>query len=219
VPTLDVLYVDNHLLAVNKEAGLLTQPSGTKDDNLEDRAKAWIKREYHKPGAVFLEAVHRIDRPVAGIVLFARSSKALSRLNEAMRQGDCEKSYLALVSGAPREREAVLQDWLFHGKYRAEIAQAGSRGAKLASLSYTVLRHIGRRSLLRIVLGSGRYHQIRAQLAHAGCPILGDHKYGSQERWRQHGCIALQHASLRISHPVTRESMLFTAPDIFAAAL
>ena len=219
MPDVDVLYVDNHLLVLNKPVGLLTQPSGTSQDNLEDRAKAWIKAEYHKPGAVFLEAVHRIDRPVAGVVLFARTSKALSRLNEAMRQGDCEKIYLALVSGTLPGKDGALKDWLLHGRHRAKVVPADTPGAKAAVLNYTVLRHNGGRSLLRIVLGSGRYHQIRAQLAHAACPIIGDHKYGSPERWLNPDSIALQHATLRISHPVTRETMVFSAPDIFAGAL
>ncbi|NLE54822.1 MAG: RNA pseudouridine synthase [Lentisphaerae bacterium] len=216
---MDVLYVDNHLLALNKPAGLLTQPSGTSEDNLEDRAKAWVKAEYHKPGAVFLEAVHRIDRPVAGVVLFARTSKALSRLNEAMRRGDCEKIYLALVTGDLPGPDGALNDWLLHGDHRADVVPAGTPGAKAAVLTYTVLRRSAGRSLLRIVLGSGRYHQIRAQLAQAGCPIVGDHKYGSPERWLSADGIALQHATLRICHPVTREAMVFTAPDIFTAAL
>ena len=216
---MDVLFVDNHLLALNKPAGLLTQPSGTCSENLEDRAKAWLKVEYHKPGAVFLEAVHRIDRPVAGVVLFARTSKALSRLNDAMRRGNCEKIYLAVVTGALPGQDGTLNDWLLHGDHRADVVSAGTSGAKAATLSYTVLRRNAGRCLLRIVLGSGRYHQIRAQLAHAGCPIVGDHKYGSQERWLKADGIALQHATLRISHPVTRAAMVFTAPDIFAAAL
>lgn len=216
---LNVLYVDNHLLALNKPAGLLTQPSGTSDDNLEDRAKAWIKEQYHKPGAVFLEAVHRIDRPVAGVVLFARTSKALSRLNEAMRQGQCDKLYLALVSGAPPAQEGTLNDWLLHGDHRAETVPAGTPGAKAAILRYAVRRQHGPHALLEIRLGSGRYHQIRAQLAQAGCPIVGDRKYGSFESWSPADGIALQHTTLRINHPVTGDVMTFSAPDIFTAAL
>lgn len=206
-----IIYVDNHLLCLDKPAGLLTQPSGTERDSLEAQGKAWLKEEFHKPGAVFLEAVHRIDAPVCGIVLFARTSKALSRLNESVRNGACSKDYRALVSGVPRVQSATLEDWLLHDEHCARIVPKGTAGAHSATLRYEVLEIRGNgTSLLAVHLETGRYHQIRAQLAHAGYPIVGDSKYGSRLPY-QAGCIALQHYCLKAPHPVTKEMLTFTS--------
>lgn len=206
-----IIYCDNHLLCLDKPAGLLTQPSGTERDSLEAQAKAWLKREFNKPGAVFLEAVHRIDAPVCGVVLFARTSKALSRLNEAVRNGACSKEYRALVSGVPRAKSATLEDWLMHDDHLARVVPKGTPEAHRARLSYELLdaRQDGL-SLLRVRLETGRYHQIRAQLAHAGLPIVGDAKYGSALPYRA-GCIALQHYCLKVPHPVTKEMLVLTS--------
>ena len=209
--SLSIIFEDNHLLCLDKPGGLLTQPSGTTQDSLEAQAKAYLKEKYQKPGAVFLEAVHRIDRPVCGVVLFARTSKALSRLNEAMRAGECEKEYRAVVSGIPRARKGTLRNFLVHDEHFARVVPSGTPGAKEAVLSYVVLEERGAgQAFLKILLGSGRYHQIRAQLSHAGHPIVGDARYGSAVSYRA-GCIALQNWRLSIRHPVTHEQLSFTA--------
>ena len=235
---LDVLYHDNHLLAVNKPAGLLTQPSGTDKDNLEDRSKVWIKETKNKPGNVFLHAAHRLDQVVSGIVLFACTDKALSRLNADMRAHKFTKIYHAVVSGAPPQSEGSLRHFLTHDDYRAKVAREGDPEAKECLLDYRVIttprradNSIGganspseplRRSgslgeftlpftLLEIQLHTGRYHQIRAQLAAIGCPILGDVKYGSKVKL-PNGAIALHHARLTVIHPVTKEEIVIEAP-------
>jgi 23S rRNA pseudouridine1911/1915/1917 synthase len=256
---LEVLYHDNHLLAVNKPSGLLTQPSGTDKDNLEDRSKGWIKETKNKPGNVFLHAVHRLDKDVSGIVLFAGTDKALSRLNADMRAHKFTKIYHAVVSGIPPQAEGSLRHFLTHDDYHAKIAREGDPEAKECLLDYKVLSiprrtddsmgratppgssELGRTaeplpcngslgefalpmhddalgesaqpkiSLLEIQLHTGRYHQIRAQLAAIGCPILGDEKYGSTVKLPG-GAIALHHARLTVIHPVTKEEIVIEAP-------
>ncbi|MBM4152943.1 MAG: RNA pseudouridine synthase [Kiritimatiellaceae bacterium] len=208
--TLDVLHHDNHLLAVNKPSGLLTQPSGTDKDNLEDRSKAWIKEVKNKPGNVFLHAVHRLDQVVSGVVLFACTDKALSRLNADMREHKFTKIYHAVVSGTPPQTEGTLRHFLIHDDYRAEVAKAGDRDARECRLDYRTIRSVRNQTLLEIQLHTGRYHQIRAQLAAVGCPIIGDEKYGSRIKM-PHGDIALHHARLTVSHPVTKAEMVFEA--------
>jgi 23S rRNA pseudouridine1911/1915/1917 synthase len=208
---IEVLYHDNHLLAVNKPAGLLTQPSGTNKDNLEDRSKSWIKQEKNKPGNVFLHAVHRLDRVVSGVVLFACTDKALSRLNADMRARKFTKIYHAVVSGAPPQREGSLRHFLTHDDFRANVAREGDRDAKECLLDYKVPGKPGDQTLLEVQLHTGRYHQIRAQLAAIGCPILGDQKYGSPVKLPG-GAIALHHARLSVIHPVTKEELQIQAP-------
>ena len=207
-----VLYQDNHLLALEKPGGLLTQPSGTDLDSLEARAKAWVKETFQKPGAVFLEAVHRIDRVACGVVLFARTSKALSRLNAAIRAGECKKTYHALVEHRPQVEEGTLRNWLAHDDHCARICREGEKDAKLAELSYRLLEERDGLFLLEIALRTGRYHQIRAQLAAAGMPIAGDSLYGARRAYRP-GAIALQHHCLEIVHPVTKEPLRITARE------
>jgi 23S rRNA pseudouridine1911/1915/1917 synthase len=172
----DVLLCDNHILIAYKPAGLLTQPDGTSAPSLEEWAKGWVKERYNKPGAVFLHAVHRLDKGVAGLVLFARTSKALSRLNAQMRQGEIGRFYRAEVEGAVTPKEGTLTHLLAHGSHRAHVASHG----KEARLSYRVIGEKGSSSLLEIELDTGRYHQIRAQLSASGHPIVGDQKYGSR---------------------------------------
>ena len=208
---LEVLYHDNQMLAVNKPAGLLTQPSGTDKDNLEDRSKAWIKAAKNKPGNVFLHAVHRLDQVVSGVVLFACTDKALSRLNADMRAHRFTKIYHAIISGAPPQKEGSLCHFLIHDDYRAEVAREGDRDAKECILDYKVLKQSGGKSLLEIQLHTGRYHQIRAQLAAIGCPILGDEKYGSKVKLSG-GAIALHHARLTVIHPVSKAEIVIEAP-------
>ncbi|MFA5689792.1 MAG: RNA pseudouridine synthase [Kiritimatiellales bacterium] len=207
----NVLYHDNHLLAVNKPAGLLTQPSGTERTSLEDCAKAYIREVNNKSGNVFLHAVHRLDRVVSGVVLFACTGKALSRLNADMRARRFKKLYHAVVSGTPPEAAGSLFHYLLHGDFKAEVVGENHPGARECRLEYRVLQTGGGISLLEIQLHTGRYHQIRAQLAAAGCPVLADGKYGSPDK-RSGGTIALHHRQLTVIHPVSKESIVIDAP-------
>lgn len=210
-PSLEPLYEDNHLLILNKPAGLLTQPSGTDQDSLEQQAKAWIKTIYHKPGNVFLEAVHRLDRPVSGIVVFCKTSKALSRLNAAMRSKQTHKIYWAWVEGSPPKAEGELEHYLLHDDFHARVVAEGYPEGKIARLRYRVLERKEQRTLVEIELETGRYHQIRLQMSAIGCPICGDQKYGSRFEY-QPGAIALHHRSLTIPHPVTHACLRIEAP-------
>ncbi len=206
-----ILFADNHLLAVNKPAGLLSQDSGTGLRNLEDWAREWVRVDKGKPGAVFLNAVHRIDRAVSGVVLFARTSKALSRLNEDIRKRNCRKIYHALVEGVPPTPADQLIHWMSHEHHRAQICREGNPGAQRAALAYRVISEAGEMSLLEIDLETGRYHQIRAQLATIGCPIAGDEKYGAKQKSAT-GEIALHHRRLEIIHPTLKAPVIIEAP-------
>lgn len=208
---LEIIYEDNHLLAVNKPAGMLTQPSGTDQESVEALAKQWIKEKYQKPGQVFLEAVHRLDKPVSGVVLFARTSKALSRLNASMREKNTLKRYEAFVEGKLPSSEGTLEHYLVHDDYQASVVSKSNPQAKLARLHYRVLHVENHRSHVEVTLETGRYHQIRVQLAAIGSPIVGDKKYGSKIPWEKEG-IALHHARLEIPHPITGEIVILNAP-------
>jgi 23S rRNA pseudouridine1911/1915/1917 synthase len=203
---LDVIYEDNHLLVINKPAGLLTQPSGTQQESLEAQAKSWLKQKYHKLGNIFLHAIHRLDKPVSGVVVFARTSKALSRLNATIRDKKSKKIYYALVEGALPSSEGILEHSLSHEDFHSEIASEG----KLARLHYRVIKKTKTQSLLEITLETGRYHQIRIQLSAIGCPIVGDKKYGSVHPFPYEG-IALHHHSLSIPHPISGEMLTIQA--------
>lgn len=207
---LEILFVDNHLLVVNKPAGLLTQPSGTEQESLEHLAKEWIKTTYQKPGNVFLHTVHRLDKPVSGVVVFARTSKALSRLNESIREKQAKKIYYALVEGKPLANEGTLEHYIIHDDFQAKIVSPNYPSAKLARLHYRVIKQQGPYTLLEVELETGRYHQIRLQLAAMDCPIIGDKKYGSSQLLD--GNIALHHARLQLTHPVSGELLAFEAP-------
>jgi 23S rRNA pseudouridine1911/1915/1917 synthase len=207
------LYLDNHLLVLDKPWGLLTQPSGTREDSLEARGKAFLKERFQKPGEVFLEAVHRIDRVVGGVVLFARTSKALSRLNEAQRNHKIHKTYQALVWGTASRlpgTEGELKHWLIHDEHSARLARSTDLEARECRLRYRVLESRAKATLLEIDLLTGRYHQIRAQLSAAGVPICGDEKYGAPAESRAlaaAGGIALLSWGLSFAHPVTKEDL------------
>lgn len=205
----EIIYSDNHLLCLDKPGGLLTQPSGTDRDSLESQGKEWIRQQTGKPGNIFLEAVHRIDAVACGVVLFARTSKALSRLNQAIREGSCRKEYRVLVEGCPDNRHGLLRDFLVHDEHKARIVERGAPMAAEAQLEYWVLREADGFALLKVLLGSGRYHQIRAQLAHIGHPVVGDRHYGAHSRFSDNGSIALQHYCLTIEHPVSHNEMTF----------
>lgn len=210
-PDFSVIYEDNHIIVVNKPAGLLTQPAEAVQDSLELRVKAMLKEKYQKPGNVFLGVVHRLDKPASGIVILAKTSKALSRLNEAIKSKLFKKTYHALVEGIPYSLEGTLEHYLFHDDYQAIICSHKRANAKKAILHYKVLTKSFEKSLVEIDLETGRYHQIRAQFSEIGHPIIGDTKYGSRHYF-QGGAIALHHFRLQIQHPVTKEEMTFEAP-------
>ncbi len=202
-----VLFFDNHILVVFKPAGLATQPSVGNEANLEDWAKKWLKAEIKKDGNVFLVPIHRLDKPVSGLVLFARSSKALSRLNEMMRERKISKRYHAEIEGKLPIDEGTLEHYLVHDKFMARVADAKEPEAKRAFLSYRTLWP----QMIEVELETGRYHQIRAQFAAIGCPIVGDSKYGSKKNFPDQ-MIALQHVQLDFLHPVTKAQLSFKVP-------
>lgn len=207
-----VLYEDNHLLVADKPAGLLTQADSTGHASLEDVVREYLRVSRRKEGGAFAHAAHRLDRDVSGIVLFALTSKALSRLNAQQRDGAWVKKYRAWVQGGPPQPSGTLVHWLAHVSHRAEVLAASDPSARECRLEYEVIRRERDRSLLGILLHTGRYHQIRAQLAAAGWPVLGDSKYGSTTDWRAGG-IALRHTFLSLTHPVKQTELRFEAPS------
>ena len=207
-----VFYLDNHLLALYKPAGLLVQSDDTGDISLLEMAKDWIKWKFGKPGRVFLGMVHRLDRPVAGVVCFARTSKAAARLSEQFRSGRTRKEYLAVVEGRPRQPSAQLIHYLDRGDKRStHVDFLPGPGRQEARLRYSVLDSSGARSLLEIELETGRRHQIRAQLASIGHPIVGDIRYGATAPLDQ-AQIALLARRLTVEHPTRKEPLVFEAP-------
>lgn len=212
---INVLYEDNHLLIVNKPAGILVQGDSTGDQPLVEVGKAYIKEKYKKPGAVFLGVVHRLDRPVSGVVVFARTSKALARMNAQFRDKETQKTYWALVNNKPPKPRGKLIHWLVKDEKKNKTAAYDTEidEGKRSELEYKLVRQAGK-SLLEVQPITGRPHQIRVQLASMGCPIVGDLKYGYPTP-NQDGSICLHARSLEFTHPVTKENMLITAelPD------
>jgi len=208
---LPFLYEDNHLLAVNKPAGLLAQADLSGDLDVLTVAKQLIKERDGKPGNVFLGLVHRLDRPVSGVMALAKTSKAASRLSAQFREREPEKRYLAVVSGSPDPQRAELRHFLRKDRAARKTVVVGSeREGKQALLRYEVIDRRGDRSLVRVLLITGLPHQIRAQLAAAGHPIVGDRKYGSAEPLAR-GKVALHAESLTLRHPVRPETVELTA--------
>lgn len=209
---LEVLLLDNHLLVVNKPAGLPKQPRPNGGDSLEEEAKTFVKQKFQKPGKVFLTPVHRLDVPVSGLVLFARTSKSLSRLQKQMRERQIHKTYYAKVEGHMKNKKGDLRHFLSHGDRRAHVTTPEE--GKEARLSYLVLKEWKASSLLEIKLYTGRYHQIRAQLAFIGHPIYGDTKYGALSKGSDPR-IDLHHGKLEFLHPVTQEKVIVKSPCAF----
>ena len=210
---MQVIYEDNHIIVVAKRSGEIVQGDKSGDRPLTEDVKAYLKEKYAKPGLVFLGVVHRLDRPVSGLVVFARTSKALSRLNEMFRNGSIHKTYWALVQTPPPAEEGELIHWLTRNErqnksyaYRNEVP-----GSKKAVLRYHVIGETDRYTLLEIQLLTGRHHQIRCQLAAMGCPIRGDLKYGAP-RSNPDGSISLLARSIEFVHPVSKEIIRLEAP-------
>lgn len=199
-----VVYEDNHLVVVRKEAGEIVQGDKTGDKPLSEFVKDYLKEKYNKPGNVFCGVVHRIDRPVAGLVIFARTSKALARLNDMLRKGDIHKTYWALVEGKPKQKEGELTDWLVSdGRMnKTRVATEGTPEAKLSKLRYRTIAEGERYTLLEVNLLTGRKHQIRCQLSSMGNPIKGDLKYGAR-RSNPGGGISLLARHIEFEHPVS----------------
>ncbi len=208
-----ILHEDNHLLAVNKLPGELVQGDYTGDEPLLEKVRRFIQQKYDKPGNVYTGLIHRLDRPTSGIVLFAKTSKALARMNAIFEKREVDKTYWAIVQGTPKKEAAKLEHFLKKDSKKNKsfpVAEKTS-GAKLSILSYQVLKKLEHYSLLEIKLETGRHHQIRAQLSAMGHPIKGDLKYGFP-RSNKDGSVCLCAKSLTFVHPVSKENIRLEAP-------
>ena len=211
-----VVYEDNHIIIVDKCSGEIVQGDKTGDKPLSDTVKEYIKQKYNKPGNVLLGVVHRLDRPVSGLVVFAKTSKALSRLNDMFRTGDVHKTYWAIVKRRDIATEGTLTDWLTRNERQNKSYAHGREvpGAKKAVLKYKVRAVADNYMLIEVTLLTGRHHQIRCQLSHMGCPIKGDLKYGAP-RSNPDGSISLLSRRVEFVHPVSKENIVAYAdvPD------
>ncbi len=210
---IDILYEDNHILAVNKRPGDIVQGDKTGDSPLSDVVKEWLRIKYSKPGNIFAGVVHRIDRPVSGVVVFAKTSKALSRLNELFKEKEVRKTYWACVPKQANLENATLVDFLVkdEAKNKSRVVSAKTVGAKRSEMHYTVLAHSDKYTLLEVNPVTGRHHQIRVQLSHAGFSIKGDLKYGAP-RSNPDGSIHLHARSVHFIHPVSKLPIHIVAP-------
>ncbi len=210
---MQVVYEDNHIIIVNKSAGEIVQGDKTGDKPLCEIVKDWIKINHNKPGNVFLGVAHRLDRPVAGLVVFAKTSKALSRLNEMFRNGDVHKTYWAITANAPKEEEATLTHYIssVEKNNKSYAFSVPKKDTKEAKLHYKLIAASDRYFLLEVNLLTGRKHQIRVQLSAIGCPIKGDLKYGAK-RSNPDGSISLLARRIQFIHPVSKKVIDVTAP-------
>lgn len=213
INNLQVLFEDNHLIVINKRPGDIVQGDKTGDQPLSDTVKAFLKKKYDKPGNVYLGVVHRLDRPTSGIVVFAKTSKALPRLNKMFAEKDAKKTYWAIVKNSPEAAEKRLVHWMKRNtkqnKSYANIKEVPD--SKKAILTYRILKKLERYFLLEVDLETGRHHQIRSQLTAIGSPIKGDLKYGF-DRSNANGSIHLHARRLRLMHPVKKEPLEIIAP-------
>lgn len=207
---LKVIYEDNHIIVVEKPPNIPSQGEKTEDVDMLTLIKEYLKEKYNKPGNVYLGLVHRLDRPVGGVMIFAKTSKAASRLSNQVREKIFKKEYLAIVDGKPEKNTGTLENYLLKNEKNniSRIVKEGTPGSKYAKLDYEVLKYNKEinLSLLKILLHTGRHHQIRVQLAGMGHSICGDQKYGTRGRGKQ---ISLWAYKLTIEHPITKESMSF----------
>lgn len=213
---MDVIYEDNHLIGVNKTCREIVQGDKTGDTPLSEMLKAWLKEKYCKPGNVYVGVTHRLDRPVSGLVLFAKTSKALPRMNEMFRNGEVKKTYWAIVRNKPPHEEGELVHWLVRNEKqnKSYASDTERHDAKKAILCYKLIAASDNYYLLEIDLKTGRHHQIRCQLAKMGCPIKGDLKYGA-DRSNKDGGISLHSRSAEFVHPVSKQPVRIVAsvPD------
>lgn len=210
---MDIVYEDNHIIVVFKHSGEIVQGDKTGDKPLSEYVKDYLKGKYNKPGNVFCGVVHRIDRPTSGLVIFAKTSKALTRLNEMLRKGEIHKTYLAIVEGVPTITSDTLTDYLINDgrNNKTRLVDAKYPHAQRSVLSYELYGKGERYSLLKVKLFTGRKHQIRCQLANIGHPVKGDLKYGAR-RSNPDGGISLMAWQLRFVHPVSKKEIILTAP-------
>ena len=207
---MEVIFEDNHIIVVKKQPNIPSQSDKTEDMDMLTIVKEYIKEKYKKPGNVYLGLVHRLDRPVGGVMIFAKTSKAASRLSEQVREKTFKKKYLAVVDGKKKKKKGTLEDYLYKDERNniSKVVNKDKKNAKFAKLDYEVLTYneVKNLSLVKVNLHTGRHHQIRVQLAHAGHSIFGDQKYGTRGQGKQ---IALWAYELTIKHPITKEEMTF----------
>lgn len=210
---LDILFEDNHLIIINKKPGDIVQKDKTNDISLLEIVKEYLKRKYNKPGNVYLGLIHRIDRPTSGLVMFAKTSKALSRMNNMLKGKMIVKTYWAITKNKPEKESSQLVHWLKKNekKNKSTHFSRETKNAKKAILDYTIIKELENYFLLEILMGSGRHHQIRCQLQAIGCPIKGDLKYGAK-RSNSDGSIDLHAKHLKFIHPVTKKEVNLNAP-------
>ena len=207
---LDVIFEDNHLIAVNKKSGEIVQGDKTGDEPLSDRVKKYLKIKYKKPGNVFLGTIHRIDRPTSGVIIFARTSKALSRMNEKFRDNKIHKTYWAIVKNKLPKKNDLLEHYLLKNQKKNKSFISTSEKGKLSILKYNYLKNLKNYFLYEILPHTGRHHQIRVQLSSIGSPIKGDLKYGAK-RSNSNGGINLHAKKIMFDHPVTKEKVTIEA--------
>ena len=208
---LKIIYEDNHIIVVEKPVNIPSQSDKTGDKDLLTMIKEYLKEKYHKQGEAYLGLVYRLDRPVGGVMVYAKTSKAAARLSEQIRQKQFTKKYLVIVDGKMEQKQGILEDYLWKNERTntSKVVEEGTKNAKYAKLEYEVLKYVPETNLsvLKIKLETGRHHQIRVQLSHAGHSIYGDQKYGSRGKGKQ---IALWAYELSFIHPITKEKLNFT---------